>query len=57
MMSGTSPSITAFEGGVSDEVAVQTNTGDLWTVGSYHDTSYVSGLGMMRDTSPSIATM
>ena len=53
LMSGTSPSITAVNGGY--EIAFEANTGDLWTVGTLGDTAW--NLGMMNGTSPSIIAL
>lgn len=50
MAPGTSPSIAAVPGGY--EIALQTNTNDLWLLGTYGDID--THLGMMPGTSPSI---
>jgi len=54
MKAGTSPSITALPGG-GFQVAVQANTGDLWSVGTIGTKSW--NVGMKAGSSPSITAL
>jgi hypothetical protein len=55
MMAGTSPSVAAVSS-LDYRIAVQANTGFLWTYSSLHGAANL-GLGMKAGTSPSIAVL
>jgi hypothetical protein len=53
MKAGTSPSITCLPGG-GYEVALQINTGKLWSLGTFAYKDW--GAGMAAGTSPAISS-